>query len=125
MRKIALFVALSMFATLALGQTPPNDDDTDWEEIILIPKPKPKSVAENPISAWYNHELCMIRLETDGKQGPIVVSVEDEAGRLAFQQVVDGNQINIKISLQSLLSGHYILTIENSVWLFAGKFEVY
>ena len=116
-----------MFTTIVWGQTPPPDGEVEIElkDIILPPPPGPKSGTLIPINAWFNHELCMIRLETDAQQGPIVVSVEDEAGNLIFKEVVDGNQFTIKVHLISLMPGYYKLTLQSSTRLFVGRFEVY
>ena len=130
MRKLTLITSMLMSAAIALGlslSTSPLSDEEEIElkGIIIIPPPGPKSGAVNPINAWFNHDLCMLRLETDGTQGPIIVSVEDDVNLLVFEEEVNGNQANIKVPLPLLQSGCYRLTIKSNTWLLTGTFEVY
>jgi hypothetical protein len=126
MQKFTLFFALFFYTAIAWGQTPPQPDDgDDWEEIIILPKTGPKSGTVDPISVWYSQKLCMILLETDCKQGPIGVSIKDETNFLVFEQMVDGNQSTIKVFLPLLSFGYYKLTIEIGTCLYVGKFMIY
>jgi len=130
MQKLSFITTMLMSATIALGLTSllsplPNEEEIDLKEVTILPPTGPKSGAANPISAWFNHDLCMLRLETNGMQGPIIVSIEDEVSLLVFEEVVNGNQTTIKVPLPPLFSGCYKLTLKSSAWLLTGTFEVY
>ena len=129
MKKLTLFFALFISATIAWSWwqvlSPPDEDEIEIKEIIIPPGPGPKSGTVSPIKAWYNHELCMIRIETDGQQGSMVVSVENGVGTLVVQQVVNGNQPIIKLLLPSLSAGYYNLSMQSNTRQFVGKFEIY
>jgi len=124
---IALFVSFSIvwgFSVPDVFPFPNDDDEIELSEIIIQPKPGPKTVV-NLIRAWHNQKSCMIRLETNGQQGSVVVSIEDTTAFPVFQQIVDGNQTVVKIPLPLLTSGYYKLTIQSSTQYLGGSFEVF
>lgn len=125
-----LAIVLSIFATVAFGKENigttlrPDKLPIDLEEILIPPKPGPKSIVK-PILASYDNDLCMVSLSIDTPQGLMAVSVEDEFGNLILQQAVDGNQSSIDILLPTLTAGYYKLTIKSCAHLLVGWFEVY
>jgi len=130
MQKLTLITTMLMSAAIALGLSPstsplPVEEEIELKGIFIPPPTGPKSGAVNPISAWFNHDLCMLRFETDGKQGPIIVSVENDVNLLVFEDEVNGNQVNINVPLPLLQFGYYKLTLKSSTWLLTGMFEVY
>ena len=122
----ALFVSMVVVCGKGTPQVSamPNDgDEIEFGEIIIIPKPGPKSIVA-PLRAWYFQKPNMINLCPNNPQGLLMVTIEDGLGNFMLQQIVDGDQSAIKILLPVLQADYYKITIQSSTYLLAGWFEV-
>jgi len=130
--KRVLLLAVFVFTAAVWGKGNPEisaspndeDDEIEFKEITIPPKPGPKSVV-TPVRAWYLQKANMINLRPNGPQGPLAVTVEDGAGNLVLQQAVDSNRPSIELPLPTLPADYYKITIQSSASLLVGRFKVY
>jgi len=119
-----VFFIVSCFVfvpTAMYGQGPSGPGNE--EEIIILPKPKPKSVFTTPIEAWYHSLTQTIHFYTAYPLGTLQVRIENEDMKEVLDVEVDGDQPNISLKLPLLPSGVYQLYVKNDLLYESGTFR--